>query len=475
MIRKIWYLLWILAGCVACNDDGNAGFGVPVEFRKISFDPVPGGAVMRYRLPDDLNIFGVRARYNDAYGRQLVKEGTYLTDTLLLNGFTEARTDQPVQLTFLNSNLEESEPVEMTFNTQAAATVTLFDNLVVNSFWGGFSVAYTSPKTVEGTVHIFYIGTNPATQELDSILVGSYPIMEGGDTLNFVLKQVVPQLDVVIRTDDFDGNRVKTKVYTGIPALVMEMLPPEQFDFSFTGEIVENKDRAVGLEYLFNGRKKGADYRGFYMTGDKGSDGYRKYGTFVAGPNAFGKRFIFDFRTPKVPAVLNADAFLYHGYYYPVVPGVVFPGDEFDKFGAEIWSSCYTSRLPCQLKVYGTNEDPWTVDLGKCTLLYSLDDSPLFDNFYANAWCRFSDYYYGPVDRDNAFKDKSDADFEAADPITLEMKCNYTGEAFRYVFFEVYDTYTSTRWDDQYPTGYEENAREYITFDEIEVFVQKTE
>ena len=83
MIRKILFLLPVLFVFFACKDDDENGFDVPVEFRKISFEPVPGGAVMRYRLPDDMNIFGVRARYNDAYGRQLVKEGTYLTDTLL--------------------------------------------------------------------------------------------------------------------------------------------------------------------------------------------------------------------------------------------------------------------------------------------------------------------------------------------------------------------------------------------------------
>ena len=197
MIRRILFLLPLLFIFFACSDDDKVGFDVPVEFRKLSFDPVPGGAVMRYRLPDNMEIFGVRARYNDAYGRQLVKEGTYLTDTLLLNGFAEARTNEPVRLTFLDSNLEESAPLDMTFNTADAATVALFDNLSVNPFWGGFNVIYTSPSVVEGTVHIFYVGINPTTKQEDNILVGSYPILEGGDTLNFELKQALDELKVL--------------------------------------------------------------------------------------------------------------------------------------------------------------------------------------------------------------------------------------------------------------------------------------
>lgn len=471
-MRKILLLLLALSGFVACQDDDEIRFEVPVEFRKISFDPVPGGAVMRYRLPDNLDVFGVRARYKDAYGRQLEKDGTYLTDSLVLNGFNEARTNEPVQLTFFNSNLVESEPIEMTFNTENAATVALFDNLTVNSFWGGFNVTYSSPSTVEGTVHIFYIGTNPATQQLDSILVGSYPIVEGGDTLNFELKQVLDQLNVVVRTDDFDGNRVKVKVYEGIPALTMEQLPPNEFDFYCTDNdlIIESEKYGFSKKYLFDGTTKGSLYRKNKQQGIA-----NKYDTFMAGPMTFGERFIFDFGEPKIPAILNGHVFLYHGYSYPFPSTYPRPGEEVDNYIANIWRGVYTSRLPSKLTLYGTNEDPRTVDLSSCARLYALNESPLFPDFYSSAWCRFSDYSYGLTYSMTRWRDKSDADFDAADPIVLKMMCNYTGEAYRYVFFIVEDTYCSNRWSPQYPYGYEENFDEYLTFDEIEVFVKKTE
>ena len=121
MIKRILFFFLVIAGIVSCKDDDNIGFNVPVEFPGISFKPVPGGAVMHYVLPDNLDIFGVRARYTNAFGEQLVKDGSYLTDTLLLGGFTEARTAEPVQLSFFNSEMQESAPIEMTFDTEAAA------------------------------------------------------------------------------------------------------------------------------------------------------------------------------------------------------------------------------------------------------------------------------------------------------------------------------------------------------------------
>ena len=55
----------------------------------------------------------------------------------------------------------------------------------------------------------------------------------------------------------------------------------------------------------------------------------------------------------------------------------------------------------------------------------------------------------------------------------MDMKCNFFGEAFRYVFFVVEDTWTSNNQGWMYPNGCEENLMEYITFDELEVFVKK--
>lgn len=471
-MRKILFFLWILVGFFACKDDDENGFDVPVEFRKVAFDPVPGGAVMRYRLPDNMDIFGVRARYSDAYGRQLVKEGTYLTDTLLLTGFAEARTDVPVRLTFLNSNLKESAPLEMAFNTADAATVALFDNLTVNPFWGGFNVTYTSPSVVEGTVHVFYVGINPSTKQEDNILMGSYPIVEGGDTLNFELKQALDELKVVIRTDDFEGNMVKTQIYEGIAALTMEMLSPDQFTFSFPPMLaIEDEAHEIGVKYLFDGKKKGANYRKNYQKG--GNDRY-KFGTWVAGPNAFGERFIIDFGTPKVPAMLRGDAFLYHGNTYPY-PNPDWPDPTMDMFVANLWNAVYTSRLPAKIKVYGTNAaNPENVPLSECSVLYVLDEDPGWSNFYRNAWCRYSDYGQGPAyGTITPFRNEDDNVFNAAEPISLEMKCNYYNEAYRYVFFIVEDTWMSRRWQGDYPYGFEENASEYITFDELEVFVKE--
>ena len=90
-MRNILLIVLLMCGFIACNDD-DAAFDVPVDFQYLTFEPVPGGAIMRYKLPSNLDVFGVRVRYNDAFGKELYKDGSYLTDSLILSEISDNRS-----------------------------------------------------------------------------------------------------------------------------------------------------------------------------------------------------------------------------------------------------------------------------------------------------------------------------------------------------------------------------------------------
>ena len=466
-MRNILFL-WLAFSCFfACSDDNEGGFDVPVEFRRpLDFQAIPGGAVMKYQLSDDTDIFGVRVRYTNAWGEEITKDASYLADSILLDGFKEAETNKLAWLTFFNKNMEESEPLEITFNTEKSATLAVFDNLQVRSFWNGFNVTYTAPEIVSGILYVFYVGTNPLTHELDSIQVASVPIVEGGDTLNFPLSQVLDEIKVVVRTDELKGYRVKQEIHT-VPCLTMKTLNPNEFDFKFTGGIIENQEYQFGKEYLFDGDKKGTRYRKNRMEGNT-----YKYATFMTESGAFGERFIIDLGEAKVPAAVRLYANLYYGGEYPYQ-------NPSQPFASAVWCGTYPSRLPCKIALYGTNDDPETVPLSGCVRLYELDYPPTNTDAkgpFHDSWAAYSDFAgysnwdiwgYGP-----SYLTATDEELEAAEPVLLEMLCNYTGEEYRYLFFIVEDTFNSTRYSYYYPDGYEENPEEYVTFAEMEVSVK---
>lgn len=58
---------------------------------------LPGGAVMYYTLPANLDVFAINARYEDHRGQSILKVGGYGSDSLILDGFNEASANIPVQ------------------------------------------------------------------------------------------------------------------------------------------------------------------------------------------------------------------------------------------------------------------------------------------------------------------------------------------------------------------------------------------
>ena len=187
MMRNTILLLLLIFSFSACNDDDTV-FETGTEGLEVKFTPVAGGAMMHYTLPNNRDIFAMNVRYKDWQGNNVLKTCGYSGDSLLLDGFTRGQ-EVAVNLSFVNHRNEESASLEYSFETLDSAPWAFFDDLEVSSSWNGFQVIYKSPTVVTGMAHIFYLGINPVTQKEDTILVNSFPLLQGGDTLNFILQQ----------------------------------------------------------------------------------------------------------------------------------------------------------------------------------------------------------------------------------------------------------------------------------------------
>lgn len=470
MIRKLLFVLLIGIGFFACNDDGEEIFNVPVEFgRELSFEPIPGGAVMHYYLPQGTtNVFGIQARYTDAQGIEVKKSATYLSDSIQLLGFNEARTNVPVWVSFIGDNMTVSEEKEYAFDTEDSAPVAFFDSLQIRPYWGGFSIAYTAPEIVNGMVHVFYLGTNPMTQQPDSILMSSQTIMSGGDTLNFVLQQTQnDHTTVIVRTEDYRGYRVGQAIQE-IPVLFMDTLNSSEFEFRFMGEEPNEEyqeEYSLGRQYLFDGDTKGTTW----YANNSNAERY-KYATYVAGPEAFGKRFIVDLKEERVPAAVRLYAFINFQMTFPIpsYPTMVSP----EPYLTDVFSGYYRSTLPAKIKLYGTNDNPETVDLNACTLLFELDDDES-DEGFRESWAAET----AQSNQQTALVSPTQADIDNTDPVCLDMLCNYNEDAngeplkFQYLIFVVEDTYNLNAkpiWE----TSVDCNDNEFVSFHELEVCVR---
>ena len=440
-MKNMILILLLASGLFACKDDDSIGFDIPVSDRIIrAVEPRPGGALIRYDLPDNSDVFALNVRYVDAQGQETLKVGGYGTDSLLLDGFTRAQEEIHARVSLVNHRNEESESFPLTFQTEHSASYALFDGIDVSPYWDGFQVIYEAPEVVAGMVHVFYEGINPVTKLSDTILLKSYPISKGGDTLMFQLQQPSERNTVIIRTEDYSGRRVRQEVYPGVESYIMEKLQLTANDFydPFKLSISGDNDKS-GIEYLFDGDTKGT------LRMKEGET--KLVYTFLAGPSAVGKPFVVDLKGDKVPASVRIYCILYNNLGFTSTYST---GSDL----GYIWQARNYTKLPCKVTVYGGNDKDG--EDASWTRLSSFSQSPNLSVY--DRWC------YAAT---SGTEYKTIEALEDADPTYLEVLIPASETKYKYLKIVVNDTFRGLN------TAGDQNANQYVTMHELEVFVKK--
>ena len=446
MKKYKWILFFLLVGFSACNDD-NTLFTASTEGLELKFTPVAGGAIMHYTLPNDKKIFAMNIRYKNSQGQDVLKSCGYSGDSLLLDGFTRAQ-EVHAHVSFVDQQNEESEALNYQFKTLDSAPWAFFNDMKVSSSWNGFHVIYKSPSVVTGMAHVFYLGTNPMTQQEDTILVTSFPIKLGGDTLNFTLQQERPINTIIVRSEDFHGYRVRQEIYPEIDAFRTEKWPMTPAEFNDFGLSQESNIAKTGVQYLFDGELKGKER----LIASASENPLTRpctevYATYLAGPRSYDKPIILDLKEQKVPAWIR----LY--CLYPLKAKNATPGFEF----GNIWLGSYEDKVPCSLTVYGSknSSDP---ESGEWEYLGSLNQDPAA--LGKDRWSHLTAV--------SAYAPKDVNELEQKDPISVDVSFPAQNNAYRYLKILVHNTFGLSTQPE-----FNRNREKYFTLHELEVYVKK--
>lgn len=441
-MRKLYCLLALLWLFAACQNDENF-FDASMPMEDISFRAVGGGAVMTYKLPANPDIISIRVRYQDAQGNNMLKVGSYTTDTLLLNGFNEARKGISAQVTLCDKNDVESAPMYFTFDTEDSGPITFFEHLNVAGGWNGFQVSYDLPYDVDGLAHVFYIGKKLGTQISDTILMRTITLSKGSDTLSFELKQNSTTNTIVVRTEDFRGYRVKQEIFEDVPSYATEQMDISRCGFLDPEKLhIEDEEALLGVEYLYDG-----DLKGRNMSSDK-------YETFLAGPRALNKPLmIIDLKEQKQVAELRLYGMLNVRDNFPAAPNQYEP--DVPKYGP-VWGTIYFNKLPCKVSVYTSNtpdeESSWK-RLGHFEQGRTIPNSERWCARCATAGMNFNVL--------------TEDEIKTAEPAYISIFLPAPGELCRYVKIVVEDVFKN-EWESS-----NQNPEEYVTLHELELFTKK--
>lgn len=194
--KQIHRATWLLSLCMAtatillsaCKDEENT-FQPAIGSEAFTFKPIAGGSIMHYKLPADKDIAGINVRYKNFSGKDIIRSSSALLDSIKLIGFNEAKENVNAEVRLVKRNGEESSPIAVNFSTKDSAPWAFFNKVEVKSGWNGFSITTDNPQNATGMAHVFYLGTNPLTGEPDTVLIKSFNLEEGKDTLVFNIKQ----------------------------------------------------------------------------------------------------------------------------------------------------------------------------------------------------------------------------------------------------------------------------------------------
>lgn len=448
-MKRLLYMLLasFFMSFYGCKDD-ESGFQTNVSEAAFSFTPIAGGAIMHYTIPGDPEIIALNIRYKDVNGKSILRTGSMLSDSLVLVGFNEARQGVQAQVTLCKRNYEESKPITVSFDTKDSGPISFFDKAQVIPGWNGFSVLVDNVINTSGMAHVFYLGKDPLSNKPDTILVGSFSLREGTDTLSFQLKQLAEHNSVVLRTEDFRGYIVREKVWENVKSYNTEKLEPSKFDFICATSVESERDM-LGKKYLFDGDTKGETWLG--TVADK-----NKYTTFLSGPNGIGvgAPMYIDLKESRITAEIRIYGMLNVGHTFQ-------RGNYAYAFGSD-----YGSRLPSSVIVYaakGSDNNDWKhkewVKIGNYK-----EDRELY---WQSRWSSRCEVVPPEVHESLLQKVyKSLEELDAVDPCFLSVLflVEGQGEGYRYLKIVVDDTY--------YPK-YTPNVLDFTTFHELEVYTQK--
>jgi len=148
-MKKILYFIAAIIfaiGWYGCQKERNSYIDpnapAPSQVSDIKIASTPGGSILTYKIPLDINLSYVKAVYEIQPGvfRQ-AKSSSHYSDTLALVGFGDTLSHQ-VKIYSVGKNEKESEPQIITVHPLTPPIQSAFTKLELISAFGGVSVSF---------------------------------------------------------------------------------------------------------------------------------------------------------------------------------------------------------------------------------------------------------------------------------------------------------------------------------------------
>ncbi|MGL4518878.1 MAG: DUF5126 domain-containing protein [Phocaeicola sp.] len=134
---------------------------------EISWRPISGGAIIKYQTPPMANIRGIEARYKLGTGEKVVMRGSFLSDSIMVEGFL-TEDPQNIELYVIDTSDNYSAPYNLKVIPNRSPLVGVQESLQVKADFGGMQIEF---KNVDRRPIATFISR---VEEKDTILIEQY-------------------------------------------------------------------------------------------------------------------------------------------------------------------------------------------------------------------------------------------------------------------------------------------------------------
>jgi hypothetical protein len=157
MKKKV--LLFLMLALFACKEDeGHKPLGessdIPGALQNVRIKKnIAGGAIITFDLPDNSNVFYVKAEYTNSQGEQKDVLVSSYVDTLTIKGLGDTN-ERIVRIYAVNRQEQASSPTEITIHPLKPSVAKIKESLTYATDFGGFMVDFENEDEENISINI---------------------------------------------------------------------------------------------------------------------------------------------------------------------------------------------------------------------------------------------------------------------------------------------------------------------------------
>lgn len=139
---KFKFLIFAFIGLLSgsCSEKEPAPIDAPgtspSQVKDVAVTPIAGGAIIRYSLPSDSRLLGVKAVYTLTNGRKFEKMVSAYDNEIKIEGYVD-RDEHTVELFTVNRAMQMSAPLPVTFRPQKSGLQNAVETMEIKRDFGG--------------------------------------------------------------------------------------------------------------------------------------------------------------------------------------------------------------------------------------------------------------------------------------------------------------------------------------------------